>query len=771
MHIHRIIFALVFCAALGPVLMAAGPDYALMEAQWRETMARGAVIEIHGAAEFTPALQKVMSLSERFTGDFTHGTVLAQLPPSKVEEAKALMQSSRAVFTVHASGTDAVFDAVGGSLFADLAQTRHIRKTPAKIQRDIHELLLSGQPSPPAAAGDGTRACSSLCSGFPEGFEGGSWYEEGGNWYHFQTGYSNNHGQYFWADNICDAHTGIGSADAIRGGTIGSSLGCYDTYPGGLTYQGNDTWMNYVYWITCASGATCANLSFYYKVNTVHSNPIGDYMGYFASLDGSYFTGYVLDGNYSGSWYNISKDLRGWYILGDLTTHAQFALMYDFTSDASSQSGWGARVDDISVTSTGSGSAPSCAGSPSPSSGATGISTPVTLTWGAVSGADAYAVYLGTSGSPAYLGTVYSPSCSTGSLSAGTVYYWQIVPFNASGSASGCPVWNFTTAGGAPSCAINPSPPDGTTSVSTSPTLSWPSVSGATSYDVYFGAGSSPPYVTNTAGTSYAPGGLSQNTTYYWRIAPKNGSGTAGGCPVWSFTTTGGSGGCSGSPVFIAAAAHVAGGGGSQWRTDVGLYNTGGGTSTVSVKYLPQGGSNASAACLSAGTISGSACTSLDDVVLSLAGLSSSSGGLAVYSTTPLVVNSRTYNQASSGTFGQGIPGHPASQALGAGSQRVLIQLHENSDYRTNVGFLNTGSGNAAFTLTLYNASGNNLGTLPQSLLPYEQKQINQVFRQVTSASIKNGRIQISVSSGAVLVYASVVDNATGDPTFIEPQN
>ena len=418
-------------------------------------------------------------------------------------------------------------------------------------------------------------------------------------------------------------------------------------------------------------------------------------------------------------------------------------------------------------------SGPPCASGPSPSSGATGVSTSPTLSWGSVSGATSYDVYLGTTTDPSYVGSTSGTNFAPGTLSSGTLYYWGVIPKNASGSATGCALWNFTTgsSGSVPSCAINPSPPDGTAGVSTNPTLSWPAVSGATSYDVYFGAGSSPSYVTNTAGTSYVPGVLSQNTPYYWKIAPKNASGTAGGCTVWSFTTSGGSGGCSGTPIFIAASAHASGGGGSEWRTDAAIYNASSSTASVALKYLPQGGDNSSAACLTAGAIPGNASMSLDDVVLSLAGVSSGAGGLAVYGTTSLVVNSRTYNQAAAGTFGQGIPGHPASQAVGAGSQRVLIQVHENSNYRTNVGFLNTGSGSAAFTLTLFDQSGGNLGTLPYTLYPYEQKQIGQIFRLVTSANIKNGRILISVSSGAVLFYASVVDNITGDPTYIEPQS
>lgn len=40
--------------------------------------------------------------------------------------------------------------------------------------------------------------------------------------------------------------------------------------------------------------------------------------------------------------------------------------------------------------------------------------------------------------------TVYDPSFD---LATNTLYYWQIVPYNAQGAATGCPIWNFTTGG------------------------------------------------------------------------------------------------------------------------------------------------------------------------------------------------------------------------------------------------------------------------------------------------------------------------------------
>ena len=65
----------------------------------------------------------------------------------------------------------------------------------------------------------------------------------------------------------------------------------------------------------------------------------------------------------------------------------------------------------------------------------------------------------------------------------------------------------------------------------------WNTVAGATSYDVYFGKGTSPAlYKSNVTGTSVQVRKLSSRTAYYWRVVAKNGSGsTSSG--VWRFTT------------------------------------------------------------------------------------------------------------------------------------------------------------------------------------------------------------------------------------------
>jgi len=122
----------------------------------------------------------------------------------------------------------------------------------------------------------------------------------------------------------------------------------------------------------------------------------------------------------------------------------------------------------------------------------------------------------------------------------GTSYNYQVKAINGCGKS-------YTTSGAyaadnvqtQPSCSSSPNPPDGATDVSTTPTLSWDAVSDATSYDIYFGTSSNPPYITNKTSTAYSPGSLNPQTKYYWKIVPKNSCGSASSCPIWSFTTGG----------------------------------------------------------------------------------------------------------------------------------------------------------------------------------------------------------------------------------------
>ena len=170
-----------------------------------------------------------------------------------------------------------------------------------------------------------------------------------------------------------------------------------------------------------------------------------------------------------------------------------------------------------------------------PANGATGVLVAPTLTWTVSSGATFYDVYFGTAPSPALVtnttGTTYTPA----TLTANTTYYWRIAAKNAGGSNASA-TWSFTTQILAPPAPVLTSPVNGAGGVLVAPTLVWDASAGATSYEVYFGTAASPSLVTSTTGTSYAPGPLSQNTTYYWRIVAGNSAGS-GDSATWAFTT------------------------------------------------------------------------------------------------------------------------------------------------------------------------------------------------------------------------------------------
>jgi len=231
-------------------------------------------------------------------------------------------------------------------------------------------------------------------------------------------------------------------------------------------------------------------------------------------------------------------------------------------------------------------------------------------------------------------------------------------------------------------------------------------------------------------------------------------------------------GNCGGVPIFVPAAAHASGVAGSVWRTDLAVWNGLSQTSPLSMRFLSNDQDNSSAPCFDVGSISAGSTMALDDVVKEAFGINSGLGGVALYSTSisSLVAASRTFNQATTGTFGQGIPARNVSDAIVPGVKRRLFQLHENDAFRTNVGLLNVGNTESLVDVSFFDSYGVLLGTTTYTLLPYSLHQETQAFKKVTSRAIRNGRADILVRSGAVLAYASVVDNATGDPTYVEPR-
>jgi hypothetical protein len=182
---------------------------------------------------------------------------------------------------------------------------------------------------------------------------------------------------------------------------------------------------------------------------------------------------------------------------------------------------------------------PGQATNPNPSDLATDVGINADLSWTAGTGASSHDVYFGTNPTPGagqFQGNQTTATFDPGVMDAETTYYWRIDEVNPVGTTTGT-VWSFTTVPPIPpGQAGNPSPADLATDVDNNTDLNWSAGSGADSHDVYFGAVSPGVFQGNQTGTTFDPGTLAFNTSYYWRIDEVNPFGTTTGT-VWSFTT------------------------------------------------------------------------------------------------------------------------------------------------------------------------------------------------------------------------------------------
>jgi len=223
-----------------------------------------------------------------------------------------------------------------------------------------------------------------------------------------------------------------------------------------------------------------------------------------------------------------------------------------------------------------------------------------------------------------------------------------------------------------------------------------------------------------------------------------------------------------GQSLYIPGSAHVNGLGGTHWRTDVEIHNPGTTTATYRIELLKRGQGNTSPQSRTYNLSPGHS-VRYTDALSTLFGFTGAAALRITPSSGTVTVSSRTYNEASKGTYGQFVPAVGTDQAVTDGHDGYLLQLAETNEYRTNIGFVNaTGSG-VHMDVAMYDGSGSQLGNRRYFLDPYKYEQRAQIFTEVTSRTVSNGyAIITTVESGArVYAYASVVDNRSGDPVYV----
>lgn len=489
-------------------------------------------------------------------------------------------------------------------------------------------------------------------------------------------------------------------------------------------------------------------------------------------------------------------------------------------------------------------SAPTCSESPNPQDGATGVSTTPTLTWSSVSGATSYDVYFGTSSNPPYATNKTTTSYSPGTLNPNTTYYWKIVPKNSCGSATGCQVWSFTTGSEPLSCTANANPSSGNAPLTVNFTSSASGGNSPYTFNWDFGDGGSSNQQ-NTTHTYQNPG------TYYWSLTVtdsmnnncyKNGTinvssstsltctaeanPTSGKAPLevhftssvsggttpysyywnfgdgqtsneqnpvhtyisegnynWTFTVTDSSNSTcqkegtivvSEEPVeysdnfIVPAGAHSEGAYGSFWKTDLSICNFSSSTQNINIALLKAGQNNTNPQNFNI-TIYKNSCAGFDDIFYEKFNYEGAGALKISGNTEKLKINSRTYNDAPEGTYGQFIPGFHKNNLLTKGENGYLAFLQKNENFRTNIGFSSLSENYITINLKLYNSNGDKIGEKDISLEPYGYRQENDIFGQFGLNNIYYAyAIVKSETDGAFYTsYASVVDNKSNDPVFI----
>lgn len=172
--------------------------------------------------------------------------------------------------------------------------------------------------------------------------------------------------------------------------------------------------------------------------------------------------------------------------------------------------------------------------------------TEVKLVWAKVEGVSNYTLERKT-GDGGY-SQIATPSSSLtdyadAGLSAGTAYTYRLKSVNSSGSSGGMEASATTTGvatnpgGGSDTVPGNPTNLTVTTS-STSVTLNWTAVAGASSYSVERKTGSEDFVAVGTAATTtHTDGGLAVSTSYVYRVKAVNNKGSSSGVEVSATTT------------------------------------------------------------------------------------------------------------------------------------------------------------------------------------------------------------------------------------------
>jgi len=223
--------------------------------------------------------------------------------------------------------------------------------------------------------------------------------------------------------------------------------------------------------------------------------------------------------------------------------------------------------------------------------------------------------------------------------------------------------------------------------------------------------------------------------------------------------------------VVIPAVASAAGAQGTYWSSAVSITDVSDESRDVQAVYTPRGVDGLGTFLIESFTLPAASQRSWTDIVGEL--FSTTGAGAVEFRGQSLVVTSRTSTPAVvNGSYGQGIPPVQPEQLLSKDGTAAAVMggVDESSAFRTNLGLCEIWGESASVRVVIYDDTKTELGRMVYQLRPYENLQINHVASEIGGVGALAGgiaEVAVTAGDGKVAAYLSVVDNATGDPTYV----
>ncbi len=254
-------------------------------------------------------------------------------------------------------------------------------------------------------------------------------------------------------------------------------------------------------------------------------------------------------------------------------------------------------------------------------------------------------------------------------------------------------------------------------------------------------------------------------------------SGNGGTCDLFALGLPGG-GPTGSADGVIPAAASNPGGGGTYWGTTVWAFQDQAASATLTLRAGNEAVPASAVQPLEV-TVPRGRVVRLDDVLASFPEVAPPAALLYAWDGVDperAVVTSRTFTAASggaAGTLGQGIPGVDLALLPTATTSQIVPLSPDEGLVRSNLGVVNAGNAEAAVLVRLRSESGSVLAESRFTLAAGAWRQLSRVFDAVGIPPAARAYAEVKAegaTSALLAVYASLVDNATGDPTYLAAQ-